>query len=89
MIVEWFNIVSWALAMIQLMRGKKPTSRATHILHADKLTVETSSLEFGQMDGEEMGTRPFEIRLQWPNKNFGLIAVFKPIKSAVPPVFFW
>ncbi len=69
-IVEWFNIVSWALAMIQLMRGKKPTSRATHIFHADKLTVETSSLEFGQMDGEEMGTRPFEIDFSMAKQKF-------------------
>lgn len=70
MIVEWFNIVSWALAMIQLMRGKKPTSRATHIFQADKLTVETSSLEFGQMDGEEMGTRPFEIDFSMAKQKF-------------------
>ncbi|MDE3315048.1 diacylglycerol/lipid kinase family protein [Lacticaseibacillus zeae] len=69
-IVEWFNIVSWALAMLQLLRGKTPTSKAVHLFHANKLTVETSSLEFGQMDGEEMGTRPFEIDFSVASQRF-------------------
>lgn len=57
---------NWVLTLIQLWRfarGKLAYSRFAHRYHTQQLRYSTTSLEFGQMDGEEMGNRFVDLTL--------------------------
>lgn len=54
----------------QILLRKKLDFEGIHHYRAAKLYVETSSLEFGQMDGEELGTRPFELEFNVTDQLF-------------------
>ncbi|WP_225047348.1 diacylglycerol/lipid kinase family protein [Lacticaseibacillus kribbianus] len=60
-VVENLNIPYFLFLLLELIRGKHMKYKAVHHFKAKHLRVETSSLEFGQMDGEEMGTRPYDL----------------------------
>lgn len=55
---------NWLLTLwelIQFGRGKLAESRYAHHFHTNKLHYTTTSLEFGQIDGENMGNRFYDL----------------------------
>ncbi|KRL85569.1 diacylglycerol/lipid kinase family protein [Lacticaseibacillus pantheris] len=69
-IVEEKHFFTFLFLMIQILFRKKLDFEGIHHYRADRLYVETSSLEFGQMDGEELGTRPFELEFNVSHQLF-------------------
>ncbi|WP_251574500.1 diacylglycerol/lipid kinase family protein [Limosilactobacillus agrestimuris] len=64
---------NWLLTfweVIQLARGKLAESRFAHRFHAKKLHYSTTSLEFGQIDGENMGNRFYDLTVNTSHYQF-------------------
>lgn len=62
-IAERKNWVVTAWQLWKFARGKLIHSRAAHHFHAARFHYVTTSLEFGQVDGEEMGNRFMDLTL--------------------------
>ncbi|WP_125703164.1 diacylglycerol/lipid kinase family protein [Lacticaseibacillus daqingensis] len=71
-VVENLNIPYFLFLLLELIRGKHMKYKAVHHFKSDHLVVETNSLEFGQMDGEEMGTRAFQLDFSVTQQPFWL-----------------
>ncbi|MFD1441845.1 diacylglycerol/lipid kinase family protein [Lacticaseibacillus hegangensis] len=69
-LVEHPNWVVFLFYLIQLIRGKEAKYDRIHHFKGNHLRLETTELEAGQMDGEEMGTRPFELEFTVAKQNF-------------------
>lgn len=64
---------NWLLTLwevIQLARGKLAESRFAQHFHTDKLHYSTTSLEFGQIDGENMGNRFYDLTIDTSHYPF-------------------
>ncbi|MBB1062338.1 diacylglycerol/lipid kinase family protein [Limosilactobacillus fastidiosus] len=64
---------NWLLTLwevIQLARGKLAESRFAQRFHANKLHYSTTSLEFGQIDGENMGNRFYDLTINTSHYRF-------------------
>lgn len=69
-VVEHLNTPYFLFLLLQLIRGKHLNYQRVHHFESEHLIVETSSLEFGQMDGEEMGSRPYDLDFHTTKQNF-------------------
>lgn len=64
---------NWLLTLwevIQFGRGKLAESRFAHYFHTKKLHYSTTSLEFGQIDGENMGNRFYDLTVDTSHYSF-------------------
>lgn len=64
---------NWLLTLwevIQFGRGKLAESRFAHHFHAKTLHYSTTSLEFGQIDGENMGNRFYDLNVDTSHYQF-------------------
>ena len=64
---------NWLLTLwevIQFGRGKLAESRFAHHFHAKALHYSTTSLEFGQIDGENMGNRFYALNVDTSHYQF-------------------
>ncbi len=55
-----------------MLMGKHTRYKAVHHFRADDLVVRTQTLEFGQVDGEEMGSRAFDMHFNVTSQPFWL-----------------
>ncbi|WP_204123088.1 diacylglycerol/lipid kinase family protein [Lacticaseibacillus mingshuiensis] len=69
-VVEQLNIPYFFFLLVQMLRNKHLKYKAVHHFASPHIHLETTSLEFGQMDGEEMGSRPFELDFTVTQQNF-------------------
>ncbi|MFD1392957.1 diacylglycerol/lipid kinase family protein [Lacticaseibacillus jixianensis] len=69
-VVEHPNWVVFLFYLVQMIRGRAHQYPNVHYFKGKHLRLETSELEPGQMDGEEMGTRPFELEFTVAQQNF-------------------
>lgn len=69
-VVEHPNWIIFLFYLVQLIRGKAHKYERVHYFKGKHLRLETDELEPGQMDGEEMGTRPFELDFTVAKQNF-------------------
>lgn len=64
---------NWVLTLwecLQLARGKLSKSRFAHVYRGKRLHYSTTSLEFGQYDGEEMGNRFVDLTISTDHYPF-------------------
>lgn len=61
-------ITLWQL--LQLARGKLANSKFAHTFHTNKIHYSTTSLEFGQVDGENMGNRFYDLTIDTSSYEF-------------------
>ncbi|WP_179395294.1 diacylglycerol/lipid kinase family protein [Lacticaseibacillus absianus] len=69
-VVENLNVFYFLFLLLELIRGKHMKYKAVHHFKSSHLRVETNSLEYGQMDGEEMGTRAFQLEFNVTKQKF-------------------
>ncbi|MFD1484272.1 diacylglycerol/lipid kinase family protein [Lacticaseibacillus baoqingensis] len=69
-VVEHLNTPYFLFLCLQLLLGRHTHYRRVHVFEAARIELETSSLEFGQMDGEEMGSRPYELAFRVEQQKF-------------------
>ena len=69
-VVEHLNTPYFLFLLLQLIRGQHLKYKRVHHFRSAHLRVETNSLEFGQMDGEEMGSRAYELDFSVAKQNF-------------------
>ncbi|MCG4282970.1 diacylglycerol/lipid kinase family protein [Lacticaseibacillus saniviri] len=60
-VVEHTNLITFVFLAIQLLRGQHTKYAKVHHFQSKHIQLMTNSLEYGQMDGEEMGTRAFAL----------------------------
>ncbi|MCZ2490780.1 diacylglycerol/lipid kinase family protein [Dellaglioa carnosa] len=60
-IIEKSNILKLLYLAILILSGKHITQKGVHHFTSNKIKLSVDSLEYGQMDGEDLGTRFFEI----------------------------
>lgn len=69
-VVEHPNWLAFLFLLVQMIRGKATQYPQVHYLKGKHLRLETTALEPGQMDGEEMGTRAFELEFTTTTQHF-------------------
>lgn len=69
-VAEQLNMLQFLFLLVQVIRGKHMKYKQVHHFLSDHILLETPSLEFGQMDGEEMGSRPYELDFHVTKQNF-------------------
>ncbi|WP_461213547.1 diacylglycerol/lipid kinase family protein [Lacticaseibacillus sp. GG6-2] len=69
-VVEHINTPYFLFLVLQLLLGRHTKYKRVHVFEANRIELETSSLEFGQMDGEEMGIRPYELSFRVEQQRF-------------------
>ncbi|APT19120.1 diacylglycerol kinase family protein [Amylolactobacillus amylotrophicus DSM 20534] len=57
------------LFYLMMKNGEHVNSEYFHVFEADKIIVNSKSLQFGQMDGEELGSRAFELEFSVDSFN--------------------
>ncbi|MCI2033502.1 MAG: diacylglycerol kinase family lipid kinase [Lactobacillus sp.] len=69
-VVEHLNTPYFLFLCLQLLLGRHTRYRRVHVFESPRIEVETPSLEFGQMDGEELGSRPYELAFRVTQQKF-------------------
>lgn len=71
-VIERPNIFKFFYLFFKLYKdGSHLDSEYVHVVEADKIKIESKSLQFGQLDGEELGSRTFD--LDFYESQFNLI----------------
>lgn len=71
-VIEKLNVFFFCYLFIMMLMGKHTRYKAVHHFRADDLVVRTQTLEFGQVDGEEMGSRAFDMHFNVTSQPFWL-----------------
>ncbi|KRM23860.1 diacylglycerol/lipid kinase family protein [Latilactobacillus graminis] len=71
-VIEKLNPFFFCYLFIMMLCGRHTRYRAVHHFEGPELTVQTRTLEFGQMDGEELGSRTFDVHFSVQSQAFWL-----------------
>ncbi|WP_390408387.1 diacylglycerol/lipid kinase family protein [Lacticaseibacillus jixiensis] len=69
-VVEHLNVPYFLFLVVQLLLGRHTRYKRVHVFETNRLELQTPSLEFGQMDGEELGIRPYELSFHVEHQRF-------------------
>ena len=72
-VVEHLNTPYFLFLCLQLLLGRHTKYKRVHVFESPRIELETPSLEFGQMDGEELGSRPYELSFHVEKQNFWFV----------------
>lgn len=69
-VVEHLNTPFFIFLMVQLVLGRHLRYKQVHHYRSATIELQTNSLEFGQMDGEELGSRPYDLQFSVVKQAF-------------------
>ncbi|KRL58481.1 diacylglycerol/lipid kinase family protein [Latilactobacillus fuchuensis] len=71
-LIEKINSLAFCFLFLMMLFGKHTRFKAVHHYQASQINIQTKTLEFGQMDGEELGSRTFNAQFNVSQQLFWL-----------------
>ncbi|QAR35715.1 diacylglycerol/lipid kinase family protein [Latilactobacillus curvatus] len=71
-VIEKLNPFFFCYLFVMMLFGRHTRYQAVHHFEGTNLAIQTKTLEFGQMDGEELGSRTFDIHYSLKSQSFWL-----------------